>query len=288
MQDDYMIDMNVESKKLSKHLRGSMDVPSLPSTFCLWDQPQNLSEILRSNITQNKTFKLQNSAIVLESPKPFEHKQISEFITKVPKEDKMVQTDFLIEVFDPMKKGPLIKINKFLANKEVKPLKLLINEGKTDIEERDKKAEADAPFENYIEPLPTRQPKTSFDVDFYHFDSEPEYDAEFRPDFMVNRPKLNFMNAKRVKKIDKKVSRSDKNIVEGFTYINRANAEIVNKKVYSCKHCCEIFYKKTALGGHIAKNHPNQSEGYKNRLDKARSRKIERARNDYLRTIKGS
>ena len=57
------------------------------------------------------------------------------------------------------------------------------------------------------------------------------------------------------------------------------------KKEYKCQFCDQIFNKNSALGGHISKNHSNQSINFKKRQESLRNRKIERERNQFFKNI---
>ncbi len=59
-----------------------------------------------------------------------------------------------------------------------------------------------------------------------------------------------------------------------------------NQIGHSCKFCERIFTKHTALGGHIAKNHPNLSVSYKSRKRSLKYRNVERLRNKFYKSLK--
>lgn len=56
-------------------------------------------------------------------------------------------------------------------------------------------------------------------------------------------------------------------------------------KMHKCKFCTSTFKKHTALGGHIAKNHPNKSKSYQKRKKSLEDRMIERKRLLYLKKL---
>ena len=56
-------------------------------------------------------------------------------------------------------------------------------------------------------------------------------------------------------------------------------------KMHKCKFCDVTFKRYTALGGHVAKNHPNKSNSYKKRKKSLENRVIERKRLEFLKRI---
>lgn len=56
-------------------------------------------------------------------------------------------------------------------------------------------------------------------------------------------------------------------------------------KIHNCKFCTMTFDKHTALGGHIAKNHPNKSRSYKKKKKNLENKRNERKRISMLRKL---
>lgn len=56
-------------------------------------------------------------------------------------------------------------------------------------------------------------------------------------------------------------------------------------KMHKCKFCDLKFKRHTALGGHVAKNHPNKSNSYKKRKKSLENRVIERSRLNFLKNF---
>ena len=47
-------------------------------------------------------------------------------------------------------------------------------------------------------------------------------------------------------------------------------------KVFKCKHCSKRYATQSELGGHASKQHKGQSEAYQQKMEKRKSREIER------------
>ena len=117
------------------------------------------------------------------------------------------------------------------------------------------------------------------------FDSEPE-DFEDVKSLPVNhRSSLYFMNAKKFKIIRKNKTINQK-IIDLRYFVQKKDDNTNEMRNYACKFCSEVFSKLTSLGGHMSKNHPNRSSAYKNRRRVYRDRQIERARREYLKSLK--
>ena len=65
--------------------------------------------------------------------------------------------------------------------------------------------------------------------------------------------------------------------------INKAQENEILSRQFICKFCGKIFAKPSSLGGHTAKTHNGLSMKYKNRVQAAKSRKVERDRIKFLR-----
>jgi hypothetical protein len=68
-------------------------------------------------------------------------------------------------------------------------------------------------------------------------------------------------------------------------FMKERNSKEEVVKTHQCKFCTATFKKHTALGGHIAKNHPNKSKSYKRRKKSLENRKIERNRLKFLKKL---
>ena len=63
---------------------------------------------------------------------------------------------------------------------------------------------------------------------------------------------------------------------------------LVVLREYRCEYCQKIFSKKTALGGHTSKHHPNKSTDYQYRQRSLKNRQIERERQKFYKTLRTS
>ena len=57
----------------------------------------------------------------------------------------------------------------------------------------------------------------------------------------------------------------NKLIINFYNFLKERSLKEDFVKMHKCKFCTATFKKHTALGGHIAKNHPNKSKSYKKR-----------------------
>lgn len=283
MQDDSMVDMNIESKNIPRSFRLTSDMPLLPPTYTFWDHPYDLSEILRSSANMNTTLVLQNSIVKLESLKKNDTRDISEFSAHVVMIDKMIQTDLLVNEIEKSQNVYGIRINKFLASQEVKPLRLLIA-GDDVKEPLGKVNQVDMPIE-IIKKIEMQKNMQPLNIEDYYFDSEAEYDYDFNPDYISKRVSMSFVKNTHIKDIRKKVGRGSKRLISLHKFVNDAVINSKDNKLYSCKFCFKFYNKRTALGGHTARCHPRQSDMYKKRMESVELNQIERDRLFYLRTV---
>lgn len=255
-------------------------VPSASWGFV--DQLGELAELMKVTLNSEGTKCKLSSELTASSITMLKPKVISEFSFKPKTADKFIQTDYLVKVSSRENKIRKPKLKRFFAPK--------INQHKP-TGNSDKLAQHSKPavvnlkiIEAIDKPEYTER---TFNLDLDHFDSGNEDSYLHEEIDTDSRPYLYFMNKSLFNREDGAIRESSENILHLHPFIKSSVEVEKDNRVYTCKFCGNVFTKRAALGGHMSKNHPNQSEDYKKRIESALIRKIERDRVDYLRTIKG-
>lgn len=76
--------------------------------------------------------------------------------------------------------------------------------------------------------------------------------------------------------VNKKINYDSRWLIKLSDLIAKSIDNTKDIKLYSCKFCASVFNKRAALGGHMSKNHPNQSEGYSKRIECSKERLLKK------------
>lgn len=94
---------------------------------------------------------------------------------------------------------------------------------------------------------------------------------------------------KRASPVAKQLNASKANVTwKELALIWNTHQNLVVLREYRCDYCQKTFSKKTALGGHTSKHHPNKSTDYQYRQRSLKNRQIERERQKFYKTLKAS
>lgn len=285
MSENPRTGLDDENSKYDRIFKRSSEMPALPPNFSLWDHRYELSEILRSSGNFKKSFRLQASIVNVSSQRYSDTREISEFYVQSITENKMTQTEKILpsNFFENRPKSKLFSSHTEQEQNsnilEAEDNYKLNDETKADDLSDMRKPE----LSSFVCPVSLRHAKR--DLPNMSFDSEPENEEEFQPNYVCIRPTTQFIKKKYIHRIEKRLDKAHNQILELSPFIKGSKEIKYENKVYHCKFCFERFEKRTALGGHVAKKHPKKSCEYRKRLDSSNTRKIERERINYLRGI---
>lgn len=233
-----------------------------------WAQQNELSEVMLKNSIKSQSFRLQPSIINISAFKEVEKPNISDFSTHLGPLSKSRRNSAPKNAEVDNEKGQAAKIRNFdLVRAEKKPVKVEGAVGKVASTETEMSAEV------------KRQLQT------YQFDSEAEDILEYDSAPRGQATYLCFIDKEHISIINKRISKTSKRVVDLTSFLKARDTDTRDVKTYACKYCPKVFVKRAALGGHTAKNHPHQSDSYRIRQESLMSRKIERERFDYFKTI---
>ena len=265
--------INIEGRK-PYAINGPLTAkPQMTPVFSFFDQHNELSELLKLAIKTENPDKVKNLVTKKESNRQDNYKKTQTLIDQKITVDKIVQTDYLVKSYYRSKKINKIAIKKFRSTKQD--------------QQTDQKTIENTPVLDNNPTELSNTHKTTFNIDIDHFDSGLENSDNNDIENIEQKPKLSFINPSLLQRSDKTLHSSSDRIVQISSFIHKAIRGDKDQKVYTCKFCAMVFNKRAALGGHISKNHPRQSEEYRKRVESANNRRIERERVDYFRTIKG-
>ena len=135
-------------------------------------------------------------------------------------------------------------------------------------------------------PLQNKQySQTKLEEYFKEFCFESEDEAAFGNEELCDKttPVLHFLDLR---------TETEKSTFTGLRVMNlkdyKTNRKLANNpcKSFRCAHCGACYDTKASLGGHVAQKHANESEDYQIRQEVLRTRKIERERETYLKTMR--
>lgn len=116
------------------------------------------------------------------------------------------------------------------------------------------------------------------------FDSETEDVPFYLPLMVFNKTKLRFVDLEKGA-ICSNVGWSRNKSIMHINKLITKPSKTEEVKSYKCHYCPKEFPKKAALGGHTAKNHPQQSGSYFLRQQSLNNRKLERERSNFFNSL---
>ena len=236
--------------------------------FDIFKRRTELSEMLQKNSTGSESFKLQPSIINVEAVKDAEKRNISDFSTQLQPKTRGRKPNSQKSHKNIEKERPTADIKKFEPSNDT------VDQPET-VAEPDSYKNAEADLETEIR----KQIKA------HQFDSETEDIHDYYPLGFDFKADLCFIENDHLPLINKKITKGSKKLFDLMKFVKNRETETREVKTYACKYCPKVFVKRAALGGHTAKNHPQQSDSYRIRQESLKNRKIERERFDYFKAI---
>lgn len=268
MREEGDRDQQEKAKPSKRSFQIFQPIGKQPSALTFPGQPSELMEMLRKNPGEQQSFKLQPSIINVSAFRDVDKPNISDFSTHINSKAKRNNP------------SALKKSNN--AGKQ---------EYKASIEQFDIKGRSDAPAcddatkQTYHTPADDEDTEVKRQLKARQFDSETEDVADYQPTHTNAKANLCFIAPDHMSMLNKKISKGSKKVFELLSFVKRRDNETNDVKTYACKYCPKVFARRAALGGHTAKNHPQQSDSYRIRQESLKNRKIERERFDYFKTI---